>query len=229
MTIPNDDNRPDQPATDGTVPAPDAAGSVPAAAPQPPAAPSSDFPPAPPAPPAAPPAAAAAPAFPTYSGAPATPVAASTTPPSSINIAFWLYIGAAVLSVISGIVTVVLLSSTRQSTIDSLQNSNLTKTNGLTVQQLADASIAVGTTLAIITLIFWALVFALFALFVRRGANWARIVLTILTVLSLINIPWGFGAGALQVVLAIVATILIWLKPASAYFAAVKAAKAPRA
>jgi hypothetical protein len=157
------------------------------------------------------------------------PVAAPTEPPSSITIAFWLYIGAALLSVISGIVTVVLLSSTRQSTIDSLQNGNLSNTNGLTVQQLADASIAVGTTLAIITLIFWALVFVLFAFFVRRGANWARIVLTVLTVLSLINIPWGFGAGALQVVLAIIATILIWLKPASAYFAAVKASKAPRA
>jgi hypothetical protein len=48
-------------------------------------------------------------------------------------------------------------------------------------------------------------------------------------VLSLVNIPWGYFSGALQVIAAIVATVLIWLKPASAYFAAVKASKAPRA
>ncbi|GAA1441955.1 hypothetical protein [Leifsonia poae] len=221
MTIPNDDSKPDQPASDGSVPAPDAAGSVPPAAPVPPAPPAPDaaYPPAPPA--------SAPGAFPSYAATPAAPAAAPTTLPSQVNIAFWLYIGAAVLSVISGIITVVILGSSRQSTIDSLQNSNV-KTNGMTIDQLADASIAVGTTLAIITLIFWAIVFVLFAWFMRRGANWSRIILTILTVLSLINVPWGFGAGALQVVLAIVATILIWLKPASAYFAAVKASKAPR-
>ncbi|MFF1572225.1 hypothetical protein ACFVWR_05715 [Leifsonia sp. NPDC058292] len=213
MTIPNDDSKPDVPANDGTVPPAPAAGSVPPAAPD-------AFPPAPPAAPGA---------FPSYSATPPAPVAAPTAPPQPVNIAFWLYIAAAVLSVISGIVTAVTLSSTRAQIIDTLQNTDNLKTNGVTVDQLADTSIAIGTTFAIITLVFWAVVFVLFAVFMRRGANWARIVLTILTVISLVNIPWGFFTGLLQVIAAIVATILIWLKPASAYFAAVKASKAPRA
>jgi hypothetical protein len=146
-----------------------------------------------------------------------------------VNIAFWLYIAAAVLSVISGIVTIISVSSTRQAIIDQLKNTSGLKTNGVTVEQLADASIAGVTALSIVTLIFWAVTFVLFAIFMRRGANWARIVLTVLTVLSLVNIPWGYFSGALQVIAAIVATVLIWLKPASAYFAAVKASKAPRA
>jgi hypothetical protein len=146
-----------------------------------------------------------------------------------VNIAFWLYIAAAVLSVISGIVTIITVSSTRQAIIDQLQNTSGLKTNGVTVEQLADASIAGVTALSIVTLIFWAVTFVLFAIFMRRGANWARIVLTVLTVLSLVNIPWGYFSGALQVIAAIVATVLIWLKPASAYFAAVKASRAPRA
>ncbi|WP_431278735.1 hypothetical protein [Leifsonia poae] len=241
MTIPNDDSKPDQPATDGVVPpTPDAAGSVPPAAapeqpvtPPAPAAPDATYPPAPPAPPAAyppaPPAAGAPGAFPAYAATPAAPVAAPAGPPSLVNTAFWLYIAAAALSVISGIVTIISVSSTRASIIEQLKNTDGVKTNGLSFEQLADASIAGVTVLSIITLIFWAVVFVLFAFFMRRGANWARIVLTVITVLSLVNIPWGFFAGALQVIAAIVATVLIWLKPSSAYFAAVKASKAPRA
>ncbi len=229
MTIPNDDSKPDVPADGSVPPAPDA-GSVPPAPEQPiTPAPDAAFPPAPPAAyPAAPPAAPPG-TFPAYSAAPNAPVAAPSSRPSLVNTAFWLFIAAAVLSVISGIVTIASVGSTRQQIIDQLQKTSGLKTNGLSIEQLADASIAGVTALSIVTLIFWALVFVLFAYFMRRGANWARIVLTVLTVLSLINIPWGFFAGALQVIAAIVATILMWLKPSSAYFAAVKASKAPRA
>jgi hypothetical protein len=214
MTIPNDDSKPDQPA----------------AAPQPPVAPSSDIPPAPPAPPAAP-AAPEAPAFPAYAAAPAAPVApvaAPTAPPSSITIAFWLFIASAALSVISGIITLIAVANSRASLLDSI-NSGGTSLKGISPDSFVNAAIGFGITWAIITMIFWVAVFVLFAVFMRRGANWARIVLTVLTVLSLFNVAAGLGAGAVQVIAAIVATVLIWLKPASAYFAAVKASKAPRA
>ena len=96
-------------------------------------------------------------------------------------------------------------------------------------QSVADAVIAGATVWAIVTLIFWAVAFVLFAFFMRRGANWARIVLTVLTVLSLLNIINGFGTGFLQFALAVVGVVLIWLRPSSEYFAAVKASKVPRA
>ena len=222
MTIPNDDSKPDQPAQEGATPAPDAAGSVPPAAPVPPAPPAPDaaYPPAPPA--------SAPGAFPSYSAAPAASAAAPTAPPSSVNTAFWLYIGAAVLSVISGIITAVVVANSRATLIVQFNDGTI-KTNGISPDTLADSTIAFAVTWSIITMIFWVAVFVIFAILMRRGANWARIVLTVLTVISLLNLLAGYGVGAVQVILAVVATILIWLKPASAYFAAVKASKAPRA
>ncbi len=53
----------------------------------------------------------------------------------------------------------------------------------------------------------------------RRGANWARIVLLIVTVLSLFGVLSGYGLGAVRVVLGVIATVLIFMKPANEYFA----------
>ena len=236
MTIPNDDSRPDQPASDGsTPPAPGAPGPVPPAdpgaayPPAQPADPGAAYPPAPPAPPAYGEQGPGAPgAYPAYAATPPEPVVAPSAPPSQVNLAFWLYIAAAALSVISGIVTIVVVANSRAAALRALSSGN-TNLHGITAQQAADASIAIGTVLAIITLLFWAITFTVFALMMRRGRGWARIVLTVLTVLSLLNIPWGYGAGALQVIAAIVATVLIWLRPASEYFAAVRASRVPRA
>lgn len=229
MTIPNDDNNSGVPAG-GSVPPASDAGQVPPAPEQPASPPTPDaaFPPAPPAPSAFPSAPPAAPgAFPSYSAAPEAPVAAPSSRPSQVNTSFWLFIAAGALSVISGIVTIATVGSRRQQIIDQLQNNPSVKTQGISLAQVADASIAGLTVLSIVTLIFWAVTFVLFAFRMRRGANWARIVLTVLTVLSLVNLPWGIAA-ILQVIAAIVGTILFWLKPASAYFAAVKASKVPR-
>ncbi|MFE4468189.1 hypothetical protein ACFRFH_05155 [Leifsonia sp. NPDC056824] len=246
MTIPEDENTPQPPDggnTAGAVPPvpeptePAAAPTEPAA----PAAPASDVPPVPPmAPPAAPagayppappaPQAGAVPpppgAFPSYAAVPPAPVAAPTRIPTTVNTAFWLYIASAVLSVIGGIVTITSASSNRAAFIRTLQTQNL---HGQNIDTLATAAIGVAIGLSVVTLIFWAIVFVLFAFFMRRGANWARIVLTVLTVLSLANILPGFPFGLIQVIASIVAVILIWLRPSSAWFAAIKASKAPRA
>lgn len=224
MTIPEDENKP-QPPEGGTN-----AGAVPPV-PEPtePAAPAAPggFPP----PPAAPQAGAVPPppgAFPSYAATPPAPVAAPTRIPTTVNTAFWLYIASAVLSVIGGIVTVATASSNRAAIISQLQSSG-TDLHGQNIDTLATAAIGVAVGVSIVTLIFWAIVFVLFAFFMRRGANWARIVLTVLTVLSLANIIPGFPFGLLQVIASIVAAILIWLRPSSAWFAAIKASKAPRA
>ncbi|QJA00878.1 hypothetical protein HF024_18865 [Leifsonia sp. PS1209] len=133
---------------------------------------------------------------------------------------------------ISGIVTAISVSANRdtilQQITDSLAKSQTTGTK-LDPNTLTDAAITFGIVWAVVTLIFWALVFVLFAVFMRRGRNWARIVLTVLTVISLLNLGGLYFIGGVQVIAAIVATILIWLKPASQYFAAVKASRAPRA
>ncbi|MFB9749140.1 Loki-CTERM sorting domain-containing protein, partial [Leifsonia shinshuensis] len=182
----------------------------------------------------APPAPAAGPvppppgAFPAYAAAPQEPVAAPTRIPSTVNAAFWLYVASAVLSVIGGIVTIATAPGSKGAIIRQLQTSRA-NLNGQSLDQIANAAVSVAIGVSIVTLIFWAITFVLFAFFMRRGANWARIVLTVLTVLSLFNIIPGFPFGLLQVLASIVAVILIWLRPSSAWFAAIKASKAPRA
>ncbi|MDR6972179.1 hypothetical protein [Leifsonia shinshuensis] len=230
MTIPDDESTPRPAGSTGPgepttpPPAPDAAPAAPAATPaepvEPPAPAGQGFPAAPPPPPAYPGAAA--------SGYPAgAPLADPTAPPRNVNIAFWLFVAGAVLSVISGIITIVAIGSQRADFLEAVRQSN--RNGSANPESVADAVIAGATTWAIITLIFWAVALVLFAFFMRRGANWARIVLTVLTVLSLLNIINGYGAGFLQFALAVVGVILIWLRPSNEWFAAVKAAKAPRA
>lgn len=242
MTIPEDENKPQPPEggnSAGAVPpvpespepaagpAEPAAPAVPPVAP-PPAAPAGGFPPAPPAPqagavPPPPPG-----AFPSYAAAPPPPVAAPSRIPTTVNAAFWLYIASAVLSVIGGIVTIATASSGRAAIIHQLQTSGA-NLHGQNIDTLATAAIGVAIGLSVVTLIFWAVTFVLFAFFMRRGANWARIVLTVLTAVSLLNFRPGFPFGLIQVIASIIALILIWLRPSSAWFAAIKASKAPRA
>lgn len=167
------------------------------------------------------------PAYPAAgTGVPAAPVAVGE-PPRTVNIAFWLYVVGAVLSVVSGIITIATIGSTRDAALEQIRNSP--NANGQNAQALVDGIITAATIWAIVTLIFWAVVFVLFAYFMRRGANWARIVLTVLTALSLLNVLAGYGVGFLQFAATVVALVLIWLRPSSEYFAAVRATKAPRA
>ena len=125
------------------------------------------------------------------------------------------------------LVTIATIGSTRDTALEQIRNSP--QANGQNAQALVDGIIAAATVWAIITLIFWAVVFVLFAYFMRRGANWARIVLTVLTALSLLNVLAGYGVGFLQFAATVAALVLIWLRPSNEYFAAVRASKAPRA
>jgi hypothetical protein len=144
------------------------------------------------------------------------PVAA----PTQVVTAFWLYIAAAALSLVSLVVALATSGAARDTVARELTN------EGVEISDSAiNAVLGVTIGVSIFFAVVWVVVFVLFAFFMKRGANWARIVLTVLTVLSLVNILSGFGLGALQVVASVIATILIWLKPASEYFAAVKARK----
>ena len=216
MTNPDDEStpRPAGPTGAGEPVSPPPASDP---TPPPPPPPSQGVPAAPPPPPSAYPAAATGPST----------TVAPTSPPNTVNIAFWLYVAGAVLSVISGIITIAVVSGSRADQVRVIEQQGA-DLRGLTAQQVADASVTFLVTWSIVTLIFWAVVFVLFAYFMRRGANWARIVLTVLTVLSLLNLLTGFGTGLLQVLATIVAVVLMWLRPSNEYFGAVKAAKGPR-
>ena len=143
--------------------------------------------------------------------------------PQQVNAAFWLYIAGAVLSLIALIISIATIGSLK----DSLQQQ--ASTNG---QQLSDsaasAAIGISVTIAVVFGILYIAAYVLFAVFMRRGANWARIVLLIVTVLSLFGVLGGYGVGAARVVVGVIATILIFTKPANEYFRGSRTARAAR-
>lgn len=167
---------------------------------------SRDFPTAPPPP------------TPSYS---ASSGAAAIASPRQVNIGFWLYIVAAALSVVGLIISAVTVGARRTTLQHQVASAGHTQLTSSDINTLITIGVVVGVVFAVI----WVALFVLFAVFMRRGAGWARIVLTIVTALSLVNILGSYGAGALQVAAAIVATVLIWLRPSSEYFAAVRASR----
>lgn len=165
------------------------------------------------------------PSFPPSAGQapppPATPTSGvSTVPPRPVVTAFWLYIAAAALSVISLIVALTTNGNVKASLQHQLAANGQQMSNST-----IDALIGVGIAVSIVFAVIWIVLFVLFAFFMKRGANWARIVLTVITALSFANLGSGYGAGLVQVIVAIIATILIWLRPAGEYFRAIKARK----
>ncbi|MCU1584990.1 MAG: hypothetical protein JWM49_1546 [Microbacteriaceae bacterium] len=149
-----------------------------------------------------------------------TSVNAAPAAPQQVTTAFWLYIATAAISLVSLIVGLVTIGSSRAEIQRQMQAQGL---------QLSDsainASVAVGIAITVIVGILYIGAYVLFAYFMRRGANWARIVLLIITVLSVFGILGAYGLGAVRAVLAIIATVLIFLKPANDYFREVSARK----
>lgn len=143
--------------------------------------------------------------------------------PKQVTISFWLYISAAAVSLISLIISLASVAATRS----ALQHQLSIQGQKFSSAQL-DALIAVTTTIAVVIGIVFIAAYVIFALFMRRGANWARIVLLILTVLSLFELTSGYGLGALRAALGVIATILIFLPAAREYFRTVKANKVGR-
>ncbi len=161
---------------------------------------------------------------------PAAPVEA----PGTVKGAFFIYLVAAVLAVI-GIILALTSNVWKQAIADSGAD-----TSGVDVQSLVN-------TAKIITVVVSVVLVALYLLFafkMRAGRNWARIVLTVLSALSIIS---SFSASATVTVnghvykssstqisgwigalLAAIAIVLMFMPASNAYFTASKAARQQR-
>lgn len=133
--------------------------------------------------------------------------------PKQVNTAFWLYIASAALSLV---LLIIALASVGTVTAQVQQS-----TGG----KLSGAAVGASITVSVIFGILYIAAYVLFAVFMRRGANWARIVLLVVTALSLVGIVSGYGIGAVRAVLGVIATVLIFIKPASEYFRSGRAAR----
>jgi hypothetical protein len=166
-----------------------------------------------------------------YSSLPAyQPAASGSTPPSAgspagppptlVRIAFWLFIGAAAVRLITLVFTIATISTARVALAHqaALQGRNLTPSE-------LNAALAVGIVVALFVGLVLIAAQVVFAIFVLRGANWARWVVTVLAAISLFSILSTFGLGALLTAASVVAAVLIWLTPSNNWFRAVKASK----
>ncbi|GHF33136.1 uncharacterized protein (DUF983 family) [Amycolatopsis bartoniae] len=142
---------------------------------------------------------------------------AATAPPNSINVAFWCFLVATVISVVSGV-----LALTAKSTVaDQLRKNN---TSGLTEDQINTAAQAAVIVAAVIAVVI-GLIFLWLSFKLRAGRNWARITLTVLTVLQVVSLVAGQGAsilGYVSVLAAVVGLVFAYLGSSNEYINAVK-------
>lgn len=139
--------------------------------------------------------------------------------PRLVTIAFWLYLVTALIHIISIIVSATQLPQAKQAAQDAIDRTG-GSTNGIDVNAVVQASFAVSIVVGVLFII----AFVVFDLLMRRGANWARIVLLIITILGLTGVVGGVVA-ILGVLASIVAAVLTFLPASNAWFRAVKEQK----
>ncbi|QCQ17366.1 hypothetical protein [Microbacterium sp. RG1] len=125
--------------------------------------------------------------------------------PTTVTASFWLWMATVVLSAIS--------------IITSLANGSYDFADVGNDPQVAAA---VGPAAAIIGLAIGAALRILFAVYMLRGRNWARIVLLILAIIAVLAGLPAFAAGnivdILLVLVAIAAAVLMYLPASNPYF-----------
>lgn len=146
--------------------------------------------------------------------------AESYAPPREIVASFWCYIGGAVVVLLGGLLAI----GEKQTILDALRTAN---TTNATEAQLEAAANLVVIVAVVISVVLTGL-YVLFAYKLKAGRNWARIVLTVLAVLTLINLVstrGGSAVGYIGELAVIVGCVLSYLPNSSGYFAAIKASR----
>ncbi|GAA5151746.1 hypothetical protein GCM10025768_18580 [Microbacterium pseudoresistens] len=125
--------------------------------------------------------------------------------PTTVKVAFWILLLGLILDAIAAIVTLVAAIA--------MMNSGQSIDVGGTQ---ANGGVLLATAIGLIVLV----VIELFILWkMKAGRNWARIVITILEILSLGSAFAGVSTiGIIAIILSIVAVVLMWLPASNEYF-----------
>ena len=137
--------------------------------------------------------------------------------PPALTAAFWLYLAGAALGVVSATVAAII-------GIGHLDSGLSGRPPGTDVSPgLVDAVHAVNVAFDIVLGVASVVGYVVFAVLMRRGAGWARIVLTVLSTIALVSGLVGLFVlnllNLLVSVLVVVAAVLIWRRSANAWFA----------
>jgi len=173
------------------------------------------------------------PSYPSSSANTPTPNRSTAPPPGPVNGAFFIYLLAAAIFVVG-----IVLTFTSDIWDRALrENADMVNSSGMTTEQL----INVTKTIAIVVGVVFVGLYLLFAFKMRAGRNWARIVLTVLSALSVVS---QFSASAsvtinnqtytsstnqatgwVGAIVSVIAIVLMFLPASNEYFARAKAAR----
>ncbi|WIX75837.1 hypothetical protein QRX50_30695 [Amycolatopsis carbonis] len=134
--------------------------------------------------------------------------------PNTIAVAFWAF----VVSTVIGIVGALLLFGQKDELIDAAR-----RTNPNLSQAQLDQGANIALIVAVVIAIVIALLYLLFAVKLRAGRNWARIVLTVLTALQVLSLITGSGGtwlSYLSALAAVIGVVFSFLGDSNAYIAA---------
>ncbi|MTD56251.1 hypothetical protein [Amycolatopsis pithecellobii] len=151
------------------------------------------------------------------SGGDASPPAAKPPIPTTITVAFYCYLGSTVI----GIVSALLLLGSKDQIVDTIRRNN---TAGLTESQIQNGANLILIVSLVVALLI-SLIYLWLAFKLRAGRNWARITLTVLTVIQLISLATGRASGVvgyIALVLAVAGLVFAWLGTSNEYVQAVK-------
>ena len=162
------------------------------------------------------------PTDPSPAGAPAygaAPPAARGPRPSSVDLAVKLIWATIVLSLLSAVFTFVLIDSIIDQQLDAAGATETISSDTIRTAAIAGA---------VFGLVISVGISALLAIFIGKGANWARIVFTVLAVLAVLGSLIGFGAqpvvltliNVLSLLLTVAAVVLLFRPDANAWFKA---------
>jgi hypothetical protein len=134
--------------------------------------------------------------------------------PQLVNISFWLLIAAGVIYVISMLIGVGQLDDPlMRSTFEDAMRSGGA---GSEISYENLKSVIAGT--LVVLAIVGAALYALVAVFVRKGKNWARILGTVFAALSVFGLFQVPNIGTLGTLMGIAAIVLLYLPAAAPYF-----------
>lgn len=173
---------------------------------------------------------------------PGMPAAARIPRPTTITLAFWMLVAAALLP----LTTVPALLDWMRLYIHESVRESMAMSGRANAGAFAEQFTAVSTPIVWVSSIASVAIAVLLAFGIRAGMGWVRIVLTVLTglsvlgyllnavILAAISIPTAvlfpfpafvYVVSGVSAVLSLAAAVVIWLRPSSHYFAARRAAK----
>jgi O-antigen ligase len=152
------------------------------------------------------------------------PQPAAADRPKLVDIAFWLYIAAAALSILGLLVSLASIGAVREQALRQLEQQGQGELPPEAVEGAIWAGFAIGLVIALVV----TAAYVVFAILMRKGRGWARIVLAVFAGLAIFGVVGGFGIGALQFLCLAAATVLVFLPASNEFFKASAQRRAPR-